>query len=95
VSIESLRIESNSILCGISTAVIGCINPATQPGMKMTRNGDVITISCDVTTGDITSSGDSVWQMTCVRNQWIGSHGNCSAGMCVIIELSRLLHQQQ
>jgi len=46
------------------------------PGMLMKRDGDSVTISCDVNT----MSADSVWQMTCVGNKWIGSYGNCSNG---------------
>jgi len=67
------------LLC---TAVVGCANPTMQLGMKMSRNGDVITISCDVSS-DVGRAYDqledaAVWQMTCVRNQWVGSYGNCS-----------------
>jgi len=53
------------------------MNPVMQRGMKMSRNGDVITISCDVT-GPRVDDQQLIWQMTCVRNQWIGSYGNCS-----------------
>ena len=74
------RIKSKRILCDISTAVVGCVNPTMQPGMKMTRNRDVITISCDVTGSVAASRDDSIWQMTCVNNQWIGYYGNCSDG---------------
>jgi len=80
------RVESNCILCNITAAVVGCVNPTMQPGMKMARNGDVITISCDVD-GQITPYDESIWQMTCIGNQWIGSYGNCSASKCNYAQL--------
>ena len=63
-----------------AAAVVGCVNPLKQPGMTITRNGDVITIGCDVTSRGASSYDESVWQMTCVQNRWIGSYGNCSDG---------------
>jgi len=79
------------MLCDISTAVVGCANPTMQPGMKMTRNGDVITISCDVTSATA-SHDDSVWQMTCVRNHWVGSYGNCDASRCIFVVTFNILN---
>lgn len=68
--------------------VVGCVNPTMQPGMRITRNHDVITISCDVI-GPAASYDDSVWQMTCVGNRWIGSYGNCSGGAEALPSLFR------
>jgi hypothetical protein len=56
--------------------VIGCVDPPKYPGMQMKRDGDVMTITCDPNT----AAADSIWQMTCSGNKWIGSYGNCTSG---------------
>ena len=50
--------------------VVGCANPVPPGGATVVRNGDVLTVRCNVT--------GETWYLTCSKSRWIGSVGNCS-----------------
>jgi len=51
--------------------VVGCANPPAPAGATVSRDGDVLTVRCNLT--------GETWYLTCSRSRWIGSVGNCSA----------------
>jgi len=56
------------LVCAL--AVVGCANPVAPAGASVSRDGDVLTVRCNVT--------GETWYLTCSRSRWIGSVGNCS-----------------
>jgi len=71
VLLSAYIILTSQCLFACFFVVVGCANPAPPVGGTISRDGDVLTVRCNVT--------GETWFLTCSRSRWIGSVGNCSA----------------